>query len=97
VEQAHCINAFISFEGEDSLIRRLLAHLFRMLLIFFLFDIDEMNIILGVLTQYRPRVMIVEFNLYPKRWFLSAPRYEGFSRSSLRALRSYAKDHQCRK
>lgn len=61
--RAHCVNAFVSFEGEQSLDRLFsrtpLPHTFDL----FSLDIDGSDYHLwDSMTDYRPRVMVVEFN-----------------------------------
>lgn len=89
VERAHCINAFISFEGEDSLdktfARTPLPHVFDL----FSLDVDGNEYHLWEsLTHYRPRVMVVEFNpSIPNDVVFVQPRdMRIFQGSSLRAL-----------
>lgn len=89
VERAHCINVFISFEGEDSLdktfARTHLPHVFDL----FSLDVDGNEYHLWEsLTHYRPRVMVVEFNpSIPNDVVFVQPRdMRIFQGSSLRAL-----------
>lgn len=63
IDRAHCINAFVSFEGEDSLdkvfARTPLPRVFDL----FSLDIDGNEYHLwDSMHEYRPRVMLVEFN-----------------------------------
>lgn len=88
-DRAHCINAFVSFEGEQSLdtifARTPLPHTFDL----FSLDIDGNEYHLwDSLVEYRPRVMLVEFNpTIPDDVVFIQPRDMGvFQGSSLRAL-----------
>src|SRR3989338_5241795 len=87
--RAHCVNAFVSFEGEDSLdnlFRRTpLPHTFNL----FSLDIDGNEYHLWEsLSDYRPRVMLVEFNpSIPNDITFIQPRdMKVFQGSSLRAF-----------
>lgn len=89
IDRAHCINAFVSFEGEYSLdiilARTLLPRTFDL----FSLDIDGNEYHLwDSLVHYRPRVMVVEFNpTIPDDVVFIQPRDMGvFQGSSLRAL-----------
>lgn len=89
VKNAHCLNAFVSFHGEDSLdkifARTPLPHVFDL----FSLDIDGNEYHLWEsLEEYRPRVMVVEFNpSIPNDVLFIQPRdMEIFQGSSLRAL-----------
>lgn len=88
-ERAHCINAFVSFEGDDSLdkifARTPLPHVFDL----FSLDIDGNEYHLwDSLVEYRPRVMVVEFNqTIPNEVTFIQPRDMGvFQGSSLRSF-----------
>src|SRR3989344_4850059 len=89
IERAHCVNAFVSFEGEHSLDRIFaqtpLPHTFDLLSL----DIDGNEYHLwDSLTKYRPRVMVVEFNpSIPNEVSFIQPRdMKVFQGSSLRAF-----------
>ena len=89
VDRAHCINTFVSFEGENSLDRLFthtsLPHTFDL----FSLDIDGNEYHLwDSLTKYRPRVMVVEFNpSIPNEVSFVQPRdMSVFQGSSLRAF-----------
>ncbi len=89
IDRAHCINSFISFEVEDSLdsifARTPLPHVFDL----FSLDIDGNEYHLwNSLTDYHPRVMVVEFNqTIPNGVTFIQPRdMKIFQGSSLRAL-----------
>ncbi len=89
VDRAHCVNAFVSFHGEDSLdrifARTPLPHTFDL----FSLDIDGNEYHLWEsMTEYRPRVMLVEFNpSIPNDITFIQPRdMRVFQGSSLRAL-----------
>lgn len=89
IERALCVNAFVSFEGEQSLdkifARTPLPHMFDL----FSLDIDgnEYHIWDSVIN-YRPRVMLVEFNpSIPNDVLFIQPRdMKIFQGSSLRAF-----------
>jgi hypothetical protein len=92
--RVHCINEFVSFEGEQSLdavfARTPLPHTFDL----FSLDIDGNEYHLwDSLVEYRPRVMVVEFNpSIPNDIGFIQPRDMGiFQGSSLRALVELAK------
>lgn len=87
--RAHCVNAFVSFEGEQSLdtlfARTPLPRSFDL----FSLDIDGNEYHLWEsLSEYRPRVMVVEFNqTIPNEVSFIQPRNMGiFQGSSLRAF-----------
>lgn len=89
LDRAHCVNAFVSFAGEDSLDRIFahtsLPHMFDL----FSLDIDGNEYHLWEsLSNYRPRVMVVEFNpSIPNEIAFIQPRdMQIFQGSSLRAL-----------
>ena len=89
IERAQCVNAFVSFEGEDSLdrifARTSLPHTFDL----FSLDIDGNEYHMwDSLTTYRPRVMLIEFNpTIPNEVVFIQPRdMKVFQGSSLRAL-----------
>lgn len=89
IERARCVNAFVSFEGEDSLdkifARTPLPHTFDL----FSLDIDGNEYHLwDSLIKYRPRVMVVEFNpSIPNDVVFVQPRnMQVFQGSSLRAF-----------
>lgn len=89
LDSAHCVNAFVSFEGENSLdkifARTPLPHTFDL----FSLDIDGNEYhIWESLSDYRPRVMLVEFNpSIPNDVVFIQPRdMRVFQGSSLRAL-----------
>ena len=88
-DRVHCINAFVSFEGEKSLdvvfARTLLPQSFDL----FSLDIDGNEYHMwDSLTTYRPRVMLIEFNpTIPNEVVFIQPRdMKVFQGSSLRAL-----------
>ncbi len=88
-DRVHCINAFVSFEGEQSLdvvfARTLLPQSFDL----FSLDIDGNEYhVWDSLTTYRPRVMLIEFNpTIPNEVVFIQPRdMKVFQGSSLRAL-----------
>lgn len=94
LERAHCINAFVSFEGENSLdqlfARTQLPHTFDL----FSLDIDGNEYHLWEsLMKYRPRVMVVEFNqTIPNEVMFVQPRNMTiFQGSSLRAFIEFGK------
>lgn len=87
--RAHCVHAFVSFEGDSSLdtifARTPLPHTFDL----FSLDIDGNDYHLwDSLVDYRPRVMLVEFNpTIPNEVSFIQPRdMNVFQGSSLRAL-----------
>jgi hypothetical protein len=89
LDRAHCVNAFVSFEGKNSLdtifARTPLPHDFDL----FSLDIDGNEYHLwDSLVDYRPRVMVVEFNpSIPNDVVFIQPRdMKIFQGSSLRAL-----------
>ncbi len=89
LDRALCVNAFVSFEGEDSLdrifARTPLPHTFDL----FSLDIDGNEYHLwNAMTEYRPRVMLVEFNpTIPNDVVFIQPRdMRIFQGSSLRAF-----------
>lgn len=89
VNNAICINAFVSFEGEDSLdkifAKTPLPHVFDL----FSLDIDGNEYHLWEsMVECRPRVMVVEFNpTIPNDVMFIQPRDMGvFQGSSLRAF-----------
>jgi hypothetical protein len=85
----HCVNAFVSFEGSDSL-----DHIFARTPLPKTFDLFSLDIdgneyhLWDSLTEYRPRVMVVEFNpSIPNDVVFVQPRdMKVFQGSSLRAL-----------
>lgn len=88
-EQAHCVNAFVSFHGDNSLDRIFantpLPHTFD----FFSLDVDGAEYHLwDSMREYRPRVMAVEFNpSIPNDVLFIQPRdMSVFQGSSLRAF-----------
>lgn len=89
IPHAHCVNAFVSFEGEQSLdrifARTPIPHTFDL----FSLDIDGSDYHLwDSMTDYRPRVMLVEFNpSIPHEVTFIQPRdMTVFQGSSLRAF-----------
>lgn len=89
VPRAHCVNAFVSFEGEQSLdkifARTPIPHIFDL----FSLDIDGSDYHLwDSMTDYRPQVMVVEFNpSIPHEVLFIQPRdMTIFQGSSLRAF-----------
>lgn len=87
--RAHCINAFVSFEGSTSLETLLshtpLPHTFDL----FSLDVDGNEYHLwDSMTTYRPRVMLVEFNptIPNEVTFIQSRNMKIFQGSSLRAL-----------
>ncbi|MDE1919369.1 MAG: hypothetical protein KGH56_01585 [Patescibacteria group bacterium] len=87
--RAHCVNAFVSFEGESSLDRIFARTPLPRTFDLFSLDVDgnEYHIWESV-SDYRPRVMVVEFNpSIPNDVSFVQPRDTGvFQGSSLRAL-----------
>lgn len=89
IDRAHCINAFVSFEGDDSLDKIFARTPLPLAFDLFSLDIDGNEYHLwDSLTEYRPRVMLVEFNpTIPNEVAFIQPRdMEVFQGSSLRAL-----------
>ncbi len=89
VERAHCVNAFVSFDGEDSLDKIFARTPLPKTFDLFSLDIDGNEYHLwDSLTTYRPRVMVVEFNpTIPNDVVFIQPRdMSVFQGSSLRAL-----------
>lgn len=89
LDRAHCINAFVSFEGKNSLdklfARTPLPHTFDL----FSLDIDGNEYHLwDSMVEYRPRVMVVEFNptIPNDVSFIQLRDMSVFQGSSLRAL-----------
>ena len=86
---AHCVNAFVSFHGEDSLDRIFARTPLPRTFDLFSLDIDGNEYHLWEsLKEYRPRVMLVEFNpSIPNDVTFIQPRdMRVFQGSSLRAL-----------
>ncbi len=89
IDRAHCINAFVSFEGEKSL-----DNIFASISLPKTFDLFSLDIdgneyhLWESLNDYRPRVMLVEFNpSIPNDVTFIQPRDMNiFQGSSLRAL-----------
>lgn len=89
IDRAHCINAFVSFEGEYSLDTIFAQTPLPRTFDLFSLDIDGNEYHLwDSLAHYRPRVMLVEFNpSIPDDVVFIQPRDMGvFQGSSLRAL-----------
>lgn len=89
VERAHCVNAFVSFEGPDSLDRIFARTPLPRTFDLFSLDIDGNEYHLwDSLADYRPCVMLVEFNpTIPNDVLFIQPRdMKVFQGSSLRAL-----------
>ena len=89
IDRAQCINAFVSFEGENSLdmlfARTPLPHTFNL----FSLDIDGNEYHLwDAMAEYRPQVMVIEFNpSIPNDVVFIQPRdMRIFQGSSLRAF-----------
>ena len=89
IPRAHCVNAFVSFEGEQSLdrifARMPIPHTFDL----FSLDIDGSDYhIWDSLKEYHPRVMLVEFNpsIPHEVAFIQSRDMAIFQGSSLRAL-----------
>ncbi|MEK7095348.1 MAG: hypothetical protein AAB917_01685 [Patescibacteria group bacterium] len=93
-KNAHCLKAFISFEGENSLDKIFSRTPLPKTFDLFSLDIDGNEYHLwDSLTDYRPRVMVVEFNpTIPNEVTFIQPRdMKIFQGSSLRALVELAK------
>ncbi len=89
LERAHCINTFISFEGAQSLDTIFAQTPLPQVFDLFSLDIDGNEYHLWEsLLDYRPRVMVVEFNpTIPNDIIFIQPRnMKVFQGSSLRAL-----------
>jgi len=89
IDRAHCINAFVSFEGEKSLDNIFASTSLPKTFDLFSLDIDGNEYHLWEsLNDYRPRVMLVEFNpSIPNDITFIQPRdMKVFQGSSLRAL-----------
>ena len=94
IERAHCVNTFVSFEGEDSLDRVFARTPLPKGFDLFSLDIDGNEYHLWEsLTEYRPRVMVIEFNpTIPNDVSFIQPRdMKVFQGSSLRALMELGK------
>ena len=88
-EKAHCINAFVSFEGNDSLDNILARTPIPKAFDLFSLDIDGNEYhVWDSLRNYRPRVVVVEFNpSFPNDVSFVQPRdMKVFQGASLRAL-----------
>jgi hypothetical protein len=88
-DRTHCINAFVSFEGDDSLDKIFtqtpLPHMFDL----FSLDIDGNEYhIWDSLHDYRPRLMVIEFNpsIPNDVSFVQPKNMKIFQGSSLRAI-----------
>lgn len=89
IKQAHCINAFVSFYGENSLDKIFSQTPLPKNFDLFSLDIDGNEYHLWEsLTLYRPRVMVIEFNpTIPNEVnFIQPCNMEIFQGSSLKAL-----------
>lgn len=89
IQNAYCINTFVSFEGEQSLDRVLSQTPIPRVPDLFSLDIDGCDYHLwDSMTEYRPRVMLVEFNpSIPNDVTFVQPRDMAvFQGSSLRAF-----------
>jgi hypothetical protein len=88
-DNAHCVNAFVSFDGENSLDKIFARTPLPTTFDLFSLDIDGNEYHLwDSLTKYRPRVMLVEFNpTIPNDVAFVQPRdMKIFQGSSLRSL-----------
>lgn len=95
IATAHCINAYVSFDGNDSLDAIFARTLLPKTLDLFSLDIDGNDYHLWEsLKEYRPRVMVVEFNpTIPNDIEFVQPRdMRVFQGSSLHSLVTLAKD-----
>lgn len=89
IDRAHCVNAFVSFEGADALDALLARTPLPREFDLFSLDIDGNEYHLWEsLSAYRPRVMVVEFNpsIPNDVSFIQSRDMNVFQGSSLRAL-----------
>lgn len=89
IERVHCVNAFVSFEGEDSLDNLFTKTSLPKNFDLFSLDIDGNEYHLwDSMVEYRPRVMLVEFNpsIPNEVMFVQSRDMSVFQGSSLRAF-----------
>ncbi len=94
-ERVHPVNAFISFEGEDSLDALFAKTLIPKEFDLFVLDIDGNDYHLwSSLKQYRPRVMAIEFNpsIPDSISFIQSRDMSVYQGSSLRAIVELGKE-----
>lgn len=94
IDGAHCINAFVSFSGENSLDKLFARTPLPQTFDLFSLDVDGNEYHLwDSMVEYRPRVMVVEFNpSIPNDVVFIQPRdMKVFQGSSLRALSELGK------